>query len=176
MVKRIAALTSDPYTVSLTDRECSLFIDPKSGSIFVDEGDGEGRVNGVVFSPGNGPTFSVRPSSGKNHRLVLDYRGIQFVVGDSDDGNRLKAWTESANSLLTAKGNSKQNTREVGESKPKARPHKNRNNYADSGTPKGALGGHANKTSSGSKADKEIGQRHARAKNSNRKRKGKPKK
>lgn len=104
MEKRIAALSTDPHTVSLTDRQCSLFIDPKSGSIFVDEGDGEGRMNGIVFSPGNGPSFSVRHSTGPDHRLVLDYCGIEYVVGVSDDDNELRRWAESANLLLTAKG------------------------------------------------------------------------
>jgi len=104
MEKRIAALSSNPHTVSLTDRTCSLFIDPKSGSIFVDEGDGVGRMNGVVFSPGNEPSFSVRPSTGPDHRLVLDYRGVQYIVGVSEDGNQLRSWAENANSLLIAKG------------------------------------------------------------------------
>jgi len=101
MEKRITALSSNPHTVSLTDRKCSLFIDPKSGSIFVDEGDGEGRMNGVVFSPGNEPSFSVQPSAGADHRLVLDYGGVQYTVGVSDDGSELRRWAESANLLLS---------------------------------------------------------------------------
>ena len=47
MEKRIAALSSNPHTVSLTDRKSSLFIDPKSGSIFVDEGDGGPGTQGT---------------------------------------------------------------------------------------------------------------------------------
>jgi hypothetical protein len=105
MEKRIAALSTDPHTVSLTDRACSLFIDPKTGSIFVDEGDGEDRMNGAVFLPVNGPSFSVWPSTGPDHRLILDYRGIQYFIGASGDGSALRRWAESANSLLTEKGN-----------------------------------------------------------------------
>jgi hypothetical protein len=103
MEKRIAALSSNPHTVSLTDRKCRLFIDPNSGSIFVDEGDGEGRMNGVVFSPTNEPSFSVWPSAGSDHRLILDYGGVQYIVGVSDDGNELKRWAESANLLPSEK-------------------------------------------------------------------------
>jgi len=103
MEKRIVALSSNPHTVSLADRKCSLFIDPSSGSIFVDEGDGEGRMNGVVFSPRNEPSFSVRPSAGPDHRLVLDYSGVQYTVGVSDNGNELRRWAESANLLLSEK-------------------------------------------------------------------------
>ena len=105
MEKRIAALSSDPHTVSLMDRKCSLFIDPKSGSILVDEGDGEGRMNGPACSARNGPFFSVQPSTGPDHRLVLHYCGMQYVVGVSDDGDGLRQWAESANLLLTAEGN-----------------------------------------------------------------------
>jgi hypothetical protein len=103
MEKRIAALTRDPHTVSLIDRNCSLFIDQKSGSIFVDEGEGEGRVNGVVFTALNNPTFSTKPSVGSDHLLVLDYRGIRFIVGTSNEGVELIRWAESANLSLAAK-------------------------------------------------------------------------
>jgi hypothetical protein len=104
MEKRIADLSSDPYTISLMDRKCSLFIDPRSGSIFVDEGEGEGRMNGVVFSVGNGPSFSVRPVAGADHQLILGYRGTEYIIGVSEHDNDLKRWTESANLLLTEKG------------------------------------------------------------------------
>jgi hypothetical protein len=101
MEKRIAALSCNPHTISLTDdRKCSIFIDPKSRAIFVDEGDGDGRMNGVVFSPGNEPTFSVQPSEGPDHQLILDYAGIQYLTGISDDASQLQSWAESANSLL----------------------------------------------------------------------------
>ena len=104
MEKRIAALSSNPHTVSLTDRKCSLFIDPKSRSIFVDEGDGEDRMNGVVFSAANQPSFSVRPTAGQDYRLVLEYAGVQYEVGASADAHALRSWAESANALLVAIG------------------------------------------------------------------------
>lgn len=104
MDKRIAKLSRNPHTVSLTDRKHSLFIDPESGAIFVDEGEGDGRMNGAVFSPTNGPVFSVQQSKGSVHYLVLDYRGIQFVVGSSEDLDGLRNWADSANSLLVEKG------------------------------------------------------------------------
>jgi hypothetical protein len=102
--KRIAALTIDPHTVSLTDRKCSLFIDPKTASIFVDEGDGEGRMIGPVFSSSNGPTFAVQPSTGPDHGLVLGYRGIEYMVGISGDANELRQWADSANRMMEKAG------------------------------------------------------------------------
>jgi len=102
--KRIAALTIDPHTVSLTDRKCSLFIDPGTASIFVDEGDGEGRMNGAVFSSSNGPTFAVQPSTGPDHGLVLGYRGIEYMVGVSGDATALRQWADSANRMMEKVG------------------------------------------------------------------------
>ena len=103
MEKRIAALCTNPHTVSLIDRKCSLFIDPKSGSIFFDEGDGDGRMNGVVFSLANGPIFSVEPSE-PEHRLILNYCGNQYLAGVYDDASHLQSWAESANALIRGKG------------------------------------------------------------------------
>jgi hypothetical protein len=106
MEKQIAELTHDPHTVSLSDRKCSLFIDPKSGSIFVDEGDGGGRMNGVVFSLGNGPSFTVQPTSATSFQLLLEYSGTKYVIGNSNDGNRLRSWAAHVNLFLTAKAES----------------------------------------------------------------------
>lgn len=104
MEKRIAELTTDPHTVSLTDRKCSLFIDPQTGSIFVDEGDGEGRMNGVVFSVTNRPSFSARTGDGARQHLVLNYCGAQYELGEvSEDSNALQSWISSANAFLRAK-------------------------------------------------------------------------
>jgi hypothetical protein len=99
-MKRIASLTADPPTVNLTDRPCSLFIDPKTGFIFVDEGEGDGRMNGAVFSPKNAPSFAVRPSSGSDQQLVLDYCGTSYLIGATTDGPGLRTWAESANAVL----------------------------------------------------------------------------
>src|SRR5436305_4113526 len=100
MEKRIAALSTEPHSVSLTDRPCSLFIDPTSGSIFVDEGDGEGRMNAAVFSPANGPSFAIRTAPGSGWQLVLDYVGTHYPLGLSDDESGLRRWAASANALL----------------------------------------------------------------------------
>ena len=48
--------------------------------------------------------FSVRPFAGADHQLILDYRGIQYVVGVSEHDNELMRWAESVNLLLTEKG------------------------------------------------------------------------
>lgn len=100
MEKRIALLTINPHTVNLTDRPCSLFIDPKTGFILVNEGEGDGRMNGAVFSPKNAPSFAVRPASGSDQQLVLDYGGTSYLIGVSTDGPGLRRWAEGANAVL----------------------------------------------------------------------------
>jgi hypothetical protein len=100
MEKRIVTLTTGPHVVSLVDRPSSLFVDPASGSIFVDEGDGEGRMNGAVFAAANEPVFAVRHAEGPDWRLVLDYCGTGFEVGVLADETGLRDWAEGANTLL----------------------------------------------------------------------------
>ena len=100
MNKRIAALSADPYTVSLIDRNCSLFIDPQSGSIFVDEGEGNDRINGVVFSAANEPSFVVESAAQSEYQLILDYCGVQYFIGVMDHAEQLRSWASSANVLL----------------------------------------------------------------------------
>jgi len=104
MDKRITRLASDPYTVSLADRECSLFIDPQSAQIFMDEGAGEGRVNGAVFTPANGPRFSTRAANGSSgQELILAYCGVEVAVGSTDSSHELDRWAQQANAFLKSK-------------------------------------------------------------------------
>jgi hypothetical protein len=104
MEKRIASLTTNPHTVNLTDRPCSLFIDPKTQCILIDEGEGDDRMNGVVFSPKNRPVFTVRSSAGSDQQLVLDYCGVSYALGVSTDGVALRSWVASANAVVAQVG------------------------------------------------------------------------
>ena len=63
MVKTVAKLLRDPFRVGLTDRTCSVFIDPKAGTILIDEGAGDDRLNGAVMYPDKSPRFSVAAAS-----------------------------------------------------------------------------------------------------------------
>src|SRR5262245_17498399 len=124
MEKRIADLSFDPLTISLIDRRCSLFIDPKSGSIIVDEGEGEGRMNGVIFSAANAPAFAVESGIKFESKLVLNYCGAQYVIGDWDDAEKLRHWANCANLLLGEKA-SLAKTRQpafAGNSRPRMAP------------------------------------------------------
>ena len=103
MKKRITTLSTDPYSISLSDRAISLFVDPKSAAIFVDEGEGEDRMNGAVFSPSNRPSFSVRELAGSDSQLVLNYCGTAYFVGESSESESLRSWAASANKFLAGK-------------------------------------------------------------------------
>ncbi len=106
MEKLITELTlpPDPFTISLADRKCSLFIDPESGVIYLDEGSGEDRVNGAVLSPNRQPRFVVVPTSGDQHSLALSYSGMQLIVGIHANMSSLSEWVSHANSFLIEKG------------------------------------------------------------------------
>ena len=104
MEKRIAKLSFDPFAIGLADRECSLFIDPQSAQIFLDEGEGEGRVNGAVFTPANGPRFASRSDNGSGlASLILEYCGMELTVGSVESVDRLSSWVVAANALLRSK-------------------------------------------------------------------------
>ena len=105
MEKHIVKLSREPHTVSLADRACSLFLDPESGSIFLDEGEGEGRVNGAVFSASRFPRFSVQSAATPTCRLELQYCETSWIIGETPDREALQQWAESANSILAAKSN-----------------------------------------------------------------------
>ncbi len=98
MNKRITALTMPPHAVRLADKAISLFIDPDSGQIFLDEGDGDDRWNSAVLKPRRLPEFAVAGG-----HLVVHYAGRRFDLGELVDGIDAAAWVESANRLLVAK-------------------------------------------------------------------------
>lgn len=103
MSKPIIALSLSPLAVSLADRPFSLFVDPATGSVFVDEGPGEGRVNGLVFSAANGPVFEVRGAADAGWELVLRYRGLEYVAGTTADEQHLRTWADGANAVVVGK-------------------------------------------------------------------------
>jgi hypothetical protein len=103
MDKRIAKLSREPFRVSLEDRPCSIFIDPKAGTILIDEGEGEDRLNGAVMYPDKTPSFSVATETGKGSVLLLDYNGFRLVVGTTSDTAQTREWAASANHFLASK-------------------------------------------------------------------------
>jgi hypothetical protein len=103
MDKRIVKLSREPFRVGLEDRSCSIFIDPKVGTILIDEGEGEDRLNGAVMYPDKAPIFSVATEDGKGNVLLLNYSGFRLVVGTVKDAAETQEWASSANRFLATK-------------------------------------------------------------------------
>lgn len=103
MDKRIVKLGTDPLYVGLADRECSLFVNPRTGDILVDEGAGEGRINGAVLFADKEPRFHAIPAPGGGGQLLLSYRRHLLTFGVSDDLPALHQWAGTANQFLSAK-------------------------------------------------------------------------
>jgi type III restriction enzyme len=103
MGKTVANLLREPFRVALTDRTCSVFIDPKAGTILVDEGAGDDRLNGAVMYPDKSPRFSVAAEPERGSVLLLDYNGFRLVVGSVAGVPAAEEWAAAANEFLTAK-------------------------------------------------------------------------
>jgi len=106
MDKRIVELSSDPFSVGLADRPCSLFIDPSTGNTLIDEGEGEDRMNGAVLFPDKGPRFSVAMSDSLGAELHLQCRTFRWVVGSVQEVSKAEEWAALANAFLVSKAGS----------------------------------------------------------------------
>ncbi len=103
MDKQIVTLGTDPYYLGLADRECSLFVNPRTGDILMDEGDGEGRVNGAVLFADKEPRFHTLPRPGAGGQLLLSYRKHLFTLGDHENLVAMRDWADTANGFLATK-------------------------------------------------------------------------
>jgi len=105
MGKQISKLGVDPFHIGLDDQACSVFVDPHTGDILIDEGEGEGRLNGVVLYADKEPRFYSIPLPESGAQLLLSYRKHLLVLGSHADAADLRRWAQSANDLLGSKCN-----------------------------------------------------------------------
>ena len=103
MGKQIAKLGVDPFHVGLVDQACSVFVDPRTGDILLDEGEGEGRLNGVVLYADKEPRFYSIPLPDTGAQLLLSYRKHLLVLGAYPDATDLREWARAVNDTLGAK-------------------------------------------------------------------------
>lgn len=101
MGKQIAKLGVDPFHIGLDDQACSVFVDPRTGDILIDEG--EGRLNGVVLYADKEPRFYSIPLPETGAQLLLSYRKHLLVLGSYPDAAALRHWAQSANETLGSK-------------------------------------------------------------------------
>lgn len=99
MEKNITKIHFDPHYIGLEDRCISLFVDPKNGVIFMDEGDGEDRINGAALHPDNGPRFYIERGDGPVH-LMLEYADMIFPLGAVAAELDIRRWIVEVNRFL----------------------------------------------------------------------------
>jgi hypothetical protein len=102
MSKHISELLRDPFSVSLADRAISMFIDPGTGAIFIDEGAGNDRMNGAAIPAAKGPHFSCTLT---DSGCVLKVQSGTFAweVGWVEDAIDAANWVEAVNRFLATK-------------------------------------------------------------------------
>jgi hypothetical protein len=103
-MKTVASLESDPFLVNLTDRAVSVFVDPQSGDIFLDEGRGADRMNGAVFPPDDGARFRLYDdAAGSDARLAIRCDHTDYDLGDLSLVPTAAAWVREVNEFLDSK-------------------------------------------------------------------------
>jgi hypothetical protein len=115
--KRIVQFEAGKHlSVCLEDQPTSLFLDGDSGLIFLDEGNGPGRISGAVLAPERKPEFVASVlSSGDAQEVVVEilYAGKRIAVGVSDNPVVATEWVQAANRLIASKSETKSVTTQV---------------------------------------------------------------
>jgi small subunit ribosomal protein S1 len=97
-------LQPSPF-VSLNDRVASVFVDPGTRDILIDEGPGDKRANSVILREKNKPQFVVELDRASGARLLqIHYAGMTFEVGGLGSlGAEAEHWVKRANAYLERK-------------------------------------------------------------------------
>lgn len=106
-MKTIKAFRQEPYGlfIDLVDAEASVAIDRKSGTMTLDEGDGNDRFYGAFLDPADVRSLVVKPLSGSsNCAIVLRYaKQREHILGETPDTVAALEWVNAANELLESK-------------------------------------------------------------------------
>ena len=102
MDKRITKLSRDPFFVGLADRPISMFVDPPTGDVLIDEGNGQTRMNGAALHADKGIRFSCTPT---DSGCVVRVHCLTFVweAGWTEDATDAASWVEEVNQFLESK-------------------------------------------------------------------------
>lgn len=103
MGKQIVKLGVDPFHIGLADQPCSLFVDPRTRDILIDEGEGDGRLNGVVLYADKEPRFDSVPLPETGAQLLISYCKHLLVLGAYPDTSALHEWARAVNESLASK-------------------------------------------------------------------------
>ena len=102
MAKFIAKFDFQPLQISLSDRPQSAVVDPTTGDLSINEGDGPDRVNGTVIAAKSRPLLVVRRLP-EGCGIEAMCGGRVFTLGETADFNTAQMWVTKANQFIGTK-------------------------------------------------------------------------
>jgi small subunit ribosomal protein S1 len=102
VAKFIAKFDFQPLQISLSDRPLSAVVDPATGDLSINEGDGPDRVNGTVVSARSRPLLVVRRLP-EGCGIEAMCGGRVFTLGETADFNTAQMWVTKANQFIATK-------------------------------------------------------------------------
>lgn len=102
MAKFIAKFDFQPLQISLSDRPMSVVVDPTTGDLSINEGDGPDRVNGTVIAAKSRPLLVVRRLP-EGCGIEAMCGGRVWTLGETADFNSAQMWVTKANQFIAAK-------------------------------------------------------------------------
>lgn len=102
MAKFIAKFDFQPLQISLSDRPLSAVVDPATGDMSINEGQGPDRVNGTVIAAKSRPLLVVRRLP-EGCGIEAMTGGRVFTLGETADFNTAQMWVTKANQFIATK-------------------------------------------------------------------------
>ena len=102
-MKQIRAFRKEHYGlfIDLEDAPASLAVNPRTGEILLNEGDGPDRFDGAAISIKALPRFEAEAIGDQKWDIVLAYgNGRRHVVGRTDQHRAAQDWIAEAERLL----------------------------------------------------------------------------
>jgi small subunit ribosomal protein S1 len=121
--KFIAKFDFQPLQISLSDRPLSAVVDPATGDLSINEGNGPDRVNGTVIAAKSRPLLVVRRLP-EGCGIEAMTGGRVFTLGETADFNTAQMWVTKANQFIATKAPapSQEAPKETAPSAPRPQP------------------------------------------------------
>jgi small subunit ribosomal protein S1 len=102
VAKFIAKFDFQPLQISLSDRPLSAVIDPATGDLSINQGEGSDRVNGTVLAAKSRPMLVVRRLP-EGCGIEAMCGGRVWTLGETADFNTAQMWVTKANQFIATK-------------------------------------------------------------------------
>jgi hypothetical protein len=100
--KQVTKLARHPFFITLADRAISMYVDPDTGAIFIDEGAGKDRMNGAAIPAFKRPKFTCTPA-GSGCMLKLECGTFVWEAGSTENVKEAASWVKAVNRFLDSK-------------------------------------------------------------------------